>query len=1018
MRALVRRCFSNMRASGRTASWEAKSRLTCSPGISLEAADQVVTKAAKSPTPFTVLLDPGAALDAEKLAFNALLQGPMAALSVGVRGTGGAFASMLQRDATLKRLAVRAATSATGVGSEAALLTAWGSLQQNGTLTAGATFDDFLANLVTSAMNRGIQQAGGSGSRMRAFARRVCQDRRLSQAMAETTAHQSAALADRQREAGELVNFLARGQDLGSPQVAARVHNALITGSLHRLDLNMVWAADQQRYGPLLQGINDQRRVMLQESIPAALEVAWSDLITDHLRVRDAVEAELATATTAQQRATIRSSLAAADARYDYEVGLLQKVPQTPGSSKPASDVDRSSPSTYLRDAFKKVFDEKFSKDADIPLRPGEAPTTASALDANEYSDLFPHIDQLLPRRDLDGAFVPLRNSDGLTVPDPRLTFTHADAVEAGSLATILMTLSPAERRVFERNRLQDAEPADKTTLANQFFYAKQTLGNGRRELQAELTRLQREDGRDPNAADTILRARDNLYGRRTREIQELWYRLQQMPDRNSTAGRQMAARIVRMWNFANREGIEAYSDLVSINAIVQNIQIQGRSVRDAINDDSFNAAALGYTRQAMNGMINDHMAMDMHHVHGFRNGHEGVIDAADALAKYAERGVLAGKLHGDNIENAQTRDIVSAILAAQKREKDGGAPVTDAEFAGLLARIDDNPTSTSYGALNQMAGVMMTVRGQPRMRAVLERYGNGDADAGLRELFQRLERTLPGAQGILTGTAARDTGGAVRPTQTARNDAAFVEAMRRFRTALALQRERDMERGESMNAGTGSGKPVDELGATRAAQAAYVKLLNELDELRARQTREKRVAATYLPAHWLRAQRTEAELVSNQRQLSALARCLCGLRYKGRNGQWTRNRCKTSVQTRLESRIANGNSDLRIMAASYTQAGGRSRALPDHSARIKTVEAQAALAKRQLARRLTALQPLDLSGGPGTPLPRTLTSRTPTGQTETPTAETEKPNDPDAPVTPPLPKKRALPNPAGPPAR
>ena len=34
------------------------------------------------------------------------------------------------------------------------------------------------------------------------------------------------------------------------------------------------------------------------------------------------------------------------------------------------------------------------------------------------------------------------------------------------------------------------------------------------------------------------------------------------------------------------------------------------------------------------------------------------------------------------------------------------------------------------------------------------------------------------------------------------------------------------------------------------------------------------------------------------------------------------------------------------------------------------------------------------------------------------PTAETEKPNDPDAPVTPPLPKKRALPNPAGPPAR
>ena len=849
-----------------------------------------------------------------------------------MRGTGGALGSLLREDEGLKRLALAAATDAAGLSSEAALQTMFTNLQRSGRVTEGVTYDDFLANLVSSAMSRGIAQAG-TGSALREFAAQTARNRRLQSAVRETGAHQADALRAKQQEVAAQVAFLAGNDSIDSLETAARVQNALVSGTLDRLDLNVLYATDADTYGPLLDRLNDYRQALNVEAVPIAIDRAWGNLLGEYSTVRDSLQAELDAATTPEDRALIRQSLGDAATRYEREIELLQQDVAVPGSSKRTSDVDRSVGSPYLRNALKDVFDEIYADprgvddlvrgfrglheiNPDGTPRVGPSPSTARAADTNEYYNLFSHID----------ALYPMRSFDTMTVPDSR-GLTHADAVEANSLATLLMTLTPVQRAQLERQRVDSAPAADRARVEAQFAYAKRSLAEASRELQTELARLAREEGRDPSAPDTVLRARDNLYGQRTLELHEMYQRLKNLEDtrvlsrdpaeahrqvtneyatvrdrltaerqaattdrqralideslaeasryyegqlevvqRDAAAGRiperlllgadgrELAAEIMRKWNVANREGIEAYSDLLSINAIVQRIQIPRSSVRAALGNDAFNAGALGYTSQGIDGLINDQFAMIMHHVNGYHGQHEGVLDAANALAKYSERLVLGHQLRGHDIE------------------------------AG------------AYGRLDEMAGQMMAVRGQPNeMRRVLERFGGGDADAGLLELFSRMESTLPGAEGIFGADLARASGSPrLAPTNEGGgriSDTDFQEALRRVRAPAALQRERERERTERLG-----------LGNDRAALRARIDTIATLEDqartLQERQAREAELAVQYLPRHWRLAERLEAELASNQLQRDMLARCLCGLAYI-RDGERTARRNSSETNER-----------------------------------------------------------------------------------------------------------------------
>ena len=246
-------------------------------------------------------------------------------------------------------------------------------------------------------------------------------------------------------------------------------------------------------------------------------------------------------------------------------------------------------------------------------------------------------------------------------------------------------------------------------------------------------------------------------------------------------------------------------------------------------------------------------------------------------------------------------------------------------------------------------------------MRRVLESFGNGDADAGLLELFSRMEATLPGVDGILSADLARGSGS---PRLAPANedgvqisDAEFQEALRRVRTPAALQRERERERTERLG-----------LDNDRAALRARIDTIATLEDrartLRERQAREAALAAQYLPRHWSLAERREAELASNQLQQDMLARCLCGLAYvhdgettMRRNSSETNERCKTAIQKQLRDRNQRLSGDLRTMRTAFTQAGGRPGEVIDQGERVAGLETQIAYERRALERELAALR-------------------------------------------------------------
>ena len=753
----------------------------------------------------------GEKVDVERMAIESLFLAPILQGAGRLSGeAGGALAGLL-KDRGRRQAAETFLTHTLGLASESALQTYWQSHLQG-----KVTYEDFLSNLVNGAISRGsrgaLDRTSTAVDSIRGF-RRGQPD--IPPALDPVFAGADGAAARRevvdraaenQKQFDEAVRQLRTivGDDLSSPDAPLRIVRALEEGRYSWADLKMLYRNDPEKLKPLMAAANAARARFAERIITRARE-----------RARRQVDAEFRARTARfnealkNDPAQLKDALAQAEAWRQEQMALLDRDPFAPGSKDITSDIDRSLPSPYFRNALKDVTDLMLGAD-------GMPPTSARAYDLNEYIDVFPVIKRT---RGMD-----LSSQSPPGFPE----LTHQQAVEANSLSSAMLHMTPQQRAAFKENMLRGATGDQLATLKLQFGFAEQSLQRGERELRAEIERLVAAGG-DRNDPDLLTRARDNLYGRRTQHLHDLEYQLS-LVDPASDEAKRLAAEIEREWSFTLREGIETYSTFAGLEVIVVRGQLRDVSIRQLIQDPDFTADKVGVTAEEARAILNDQTLMIVEHVRAFQEGHESLRDAAAALAKYTERAVLALKLMG--------RDL-SRDKAAE---------------------------------LDEISRLLMEVRKDPaKLEAALAKFGGGDAERGLNNLIALVEQALPGLEGVFD-PALQPRG--PRVDAASRPDLTTPEGVARARALLAAQRERERERDREQvqyGSSTAAATLNEELERDRA----------ELAELKADKARTDRLAGLYNRADWARAEalesqrdalRRQADLLPNQAGASAVA--------------------------------------------------------------------------------------------------------------------------------------------------
>jgi hypothetical protein len=694
---------------------------------------------------------------------------------------------------------------ALGLTSDVAIQTYWSSKVQ----PAGVTYEDFLANLLNAAIARGAPLVG-RGVRLtvaEAVARRhdptrlpewlqraVFEDAQLK-AEVDRAQERGEAIQRRIDEAGkrllDVVGEDATTKDLTDPAVVAKVTEALESGRLTWLDLKTVftetmpWALE-----PFMKAVNSNRLQLFVGIVETARSRARSQLVGETL-----IEAERIRQTTAEG-APRDAALAELQKRFDTELALINAEIRVPGSDNVTSDIDRSSASPRVRNELKKLTDEAFRANGGRPA------TSAQAYDVNEYIDVFLIINRMRAKGGSLGNIV-VADAGGMT---------HGQVTEANSMAHAMQHMTPAERAQYRENMI--ARASDKGLTGKQLDWAEASLGRGERELRQELQRL----GVDPDkaTADDVIRARDNLYGVRTVKLREMEARYETL-DPNSEEGRQLSAQIEREWNFALREGIEAYSDFTGLDIVVNEGQLKKRSIRSLIDDPTFTAQARGYGSEQINGALNNQVGMMVHHMHAFHHGEESAVTAMSAVGKYAERAVMMLKLKGVDV------------------------------------------TAGDFKELNDWSKRFVEARKSPEaLRAALAEYGGGNEDAGFLKFAALLERTLPGTEGLFSlPPERRFVAGGPAGAPGASPLAQRIEQ-------VARAREREAERARARLEG-GAG------GLLAGANREIAELEAERDRIQRAQAADARLEGLYRREDWDQARRLEDQQTAVQQQLRLL---------------------------------------------------------------------------------------------------------------------------------------------------
>jgi len=741
-----------------------------------------------------------------------------------------------------------------GLYGDAALLTYW----QGKFQATGMSYDDFLANLLNGMIGRvapvvgrtgkvGLQEAilvsprtlrdaifGLSPWLRDAFQNSLTRDqlqRGLTrEQLSNLVEARQFAVAEhaRKQSTERLSNALGDDylkMDLTDTRLVSRLTEALETGKLSFTDLKAV-LGETPALTKLVDGVNAYRLKGFDEIVTTAKELARAEIQAEYRERMQKFKDNLGEGSDIYRKAEADTK-----AWRDAELAKVDEKIDAPGSKNNTSDVDRSITSAYLRNALKVATDEWFSRNRD-----GRAATSASAFDVNEYYHILKFI-EFLKAAKLDLKTATHTLADGTTI-------SHADLMEAMGLATAMMEMPPWQREGFQRSRTATGNRARMDRL---FRIANESLAKADADLKAEVARLKTQ-GFDPDNADTITRARDNLYGKRAIELADKEATLRRLVAEKSPYAAQLAAELEADWAMTKREGIEAYTNFTGLEIIVSKAQMSGVTAREMIegkvDTDALEAANAkrrkdgqpertatqqqemidkaiadirkDYSKGQFAGALDDQIRFMAHHINAFFEGHENATQVASALSKYAERTVLFMNLMGLDTTTGRGKELSDISKDLVKNRGD-------------LAKL----------------------------KGVVTGYGGGDENAGIRKLIGLLEQTVPGLKGLFEQSvvvASPSPGTTEGASATGTNSAALA----------AIRRDREIEREQLRRTG-GSQAVVQSVVEHKS------ELVRELAQLEAAKAADARMATQYNRNDWKLARELEAEREALMLQLNAV---------------------------------------------------------------------------------------------------------------------------------------------------
>ncbi len=534
----------------------------------------------------------------------------------------------------------------------------------------------------------------------------------------------------------------------GTPS-ADRLFHALLRGEISWMDVTIAYQRDTKEMKPLMVGLKELRDNFFDKIQADAVRLVRDDFRSDlreRLREIDTIDG-----ITSDERDALKK---AAFDGFLHDLKYFTREIINPGSKSPVSDIDRSAQHPRLRRMMERMFENR-AREAN---RGGLLPTSARAFDVNEYYNVMPFISETNQFREV----IDVLAADG--------AITHGDVMESFGYAAAMMHMNSYQKPKYKRNERKLLElkmiaeglnpdmakwQGNLAKFEKLFDMAHTDLSKGRGEVYQKM----KEMGLPVGEAESEIRARSALYQKR---IEAYYGKLKELDllIRNGTEAQQHAKRaeIERDMAYMLREGIETYSGSATLDIIVSQMQIAGLGMEQAFVDPNFtlNGSLGNLKSEHIDFMLRDQCLMMVEHVNGYYHGHELPYNAGKALAKYAQRALLAKKIKGD----LDLRTII-----ASKNMQD---PV--------------------YALYKYTERLMANKANPESFNSVLKAIPpGGSPDEGLLRLMEAIENVIPEMKGMAEADNFQDLSG-LRPEM----QNPFTH--RNFFKVVRLTREREVD--------------------------------------------------------------------------------------------------------------------------------------------------------------------------------------------------------------------------------
>ncbi|MEW7007444.1 hypothetical protein [Lentilitoribacter sp. EG35] len=582
--------------------------------------------------------------------------------------------------------------------------------------------------------------------------------------------------------------------------LATKLLQATERGELSFSDISAK-LADDPNLKPVVEEYAVRREKLIKKAVEPAREAALADIEREAKKRLDDAKAK-------SPNGNINPEIAAQIKRWqDAEIEKANTPLIAPGSKNPTSDIDRSTASEFLRSRLKEQY-RNLGAFGDAPAATSartldvneyinvfntindtrasgtsldKLPATgdyegfshAEAVEINSLSAAMRHMGEdqkrLYEQNKLEGL-------DPLAKERLKKKFEAARQLQkkTDGEIKIMRDQIAAKRKADGLPPLQDS---DLSTAARDALYGQRTKELGEKKFEfdeagRELDIIRRERAQtDPELA-ALLKQKDDIeaYLSRTGKdgkpdtfdsnkpearlrLTEINRKLNELATTGSKEAMligkrsELAAYQERQWGHTLGGGIETYTSYAGLDAVVSQVQLTGKSIRDLVDGNSW--LANKYSKSEISNAIDDQIMMITHHMNEFNEGFEGAPDAAKALGKYAERALLFVQLQGGKLPES--------FNELSKLTKDMVANRKDAE---------------------KLKAVML--------KYAKEKTGKADLDVGIKELAKLIENTLPGAKGLFDPLIIKN--------EKKNNPEAYKERRKLAQTYIRKERERENE--------------------------------------------------------------------------------------------------------------------------------------------------------------------------------------------------------------------------------